>query len=58
MHAYQWLETNAQGVTQVAGAGATEELHRRENDGITVRLPWSRHSCPHDHLAAQLRGTA
>ena len=47
-----------EGVTQVAGAGATE-LHRRENDGITVRLLWSRHSYhPHDRLAAQLRGTA
>jgi hypothetical protein len=48
-----------EGVTQVAGARATEELHGRENDGITVRLLWSRHSYhPHDHLAAQLRGTA
>jgi RNA polymerase sigma-70 factor (TIGR02960 family) len=48
-----------EGVTQVAGVGATEELHRRENDRIAVRLPWSSQSYhPHAHLAAQLHGTA
>jgi hypothetical protein len=47
------------GVTQLADAGATEELYDRKNDGIAVWLLRSRPSYhPHAHLAARLRVTA
>ena len=48
-----------EGVTQLADAGAMEDLRGRENDGIAVWLLLSRHSYhPHAHLAAQVRVTA
>jgi hypothetical protein len=48
-----------EGVTQLADAGATEELHHRKNDAIVVWLLRSRPSYhPHAHLAARLRVTA
>ena len=48
-----------EGVTQLAGARATEELHHREKDGIAEWLLSSRHSYhPHAHPAAQLPVTA
>jgi hypothetical protein len=47
-----------EGVTHLADAGATEELHHRKNDGTAVWLLRRRPGyLPHAHRAARLRVT-